>query len=876
MGRIYNPRMMGTCLIILLLVSISVAEPLTKREKNTSLFSGTDPDELKFPDISAKTPELLLDSFSLLQEKILSNGQYYEAVGGAGWRDVAMPAVITAPGMYRINNDYTAVKEEIGVSLFTSDVYIDGNGHTFTGISGHESYGVGMSQEDGLSNITITNFSTRKCTGGVAFEHVSGIVISDTHHAEATYGIAGVSAQNLEISNNTITDYPKTDEPVPIAGITIMQGTGIRIEGNRIANLLPDTEGSDATGIVLLYSDDLHLIRNEITGPVSVGITSNAASPEDKISFNISDNRISDVSLIGMHIDAGEGQVRNNSVTNGKVGAFLTVDDTAVTSNTIRGNQQRGLVLHGKNLTVSGNTLSDNTCNLYIEGETEEDFLHQIDQTNLLDGRPLIYIREQNNITIGPAENPAMVLAIRSQNLTIHDVAPANAMAGIMLINSSDVSISGAHDTGSVNGFLATNVNRCSIEGTSAYNNSLYGFIVRNSENVSIDGCHASGSSGNAFFLFNSKDIVVNASYSHVFNPPFLEEDANGAYIDYCRNISILNSIFSECPDSGMYVTNSEQVFVRKAYLEENREHGISMMQCSNSSIEESLILNNSGAGIDPSFITGFSLRRNLILNNSVAGLRFLDVTNGTITDNFFNNSENVGFVWGSSPYVWNTTLTPGDNVVHGPNLGGNFWAAPDGQGFSQTHADRGDGICNASYTINTENIDHLPLAIPPDEIIASFTADQTSGVPPLTVRFSDLSSGFPESWKWTFGDGTSSSDQNPVHTYTGIGRYTVTLEASGENGQDTVRKPADITVHKGRNTGPAGVLMVNSTPHNGSVFLDGGMIGYTPLKNAVVPAGTHLVAITHDGYQSWSRTITVQQGQVTLIPAVQLQKAGE
>jgi PKD repeat protein len=574
-----------------------------------------------------------------------------------------------------------------------------------------------------------------------------------------------------------------------------------------------------------------------------------------------------------MYIDAGVGAVRNNSVVNGTVGISLTMDDTAVLNNTVRGTSQRGLVLRGTNMTLSGNTLSANACNFYIDGEDEKAFLHQIDRTNLLDKRPLIYLRDQNKVTIGPAENPAMVLAVRSQNLTIHDITPGNAMAGIVLINSSDISVSGVRDTGSVHGLLASNVNRCSLQNTSAYNNSFYGFVVRSSNNVSLDWCHASGSSGNAFYLFNSQDVVVNASYSHVFTPPYREEDACGMNIDSCRNVSVLNSIFSESPNSGIFVTSSDQVLVRKAHLAENQDHGITLMQCTDSSIEESTIQKNGEIGIDLSFINGFSIRRNLVENNNIAGLRFLDSANGTIIDNLFNNSLNVGFVWGSTPFVWNTTLTPGDNVVHGPTLGGNFWASPDGQGFSEVHADRGDGICNASYVINANNTDYLPLAIPSDEIIARFAADPVSGVPPLTVRFSDLSFGYPDSWKWTFGDGTGSSEQNPVHTYNGIGRFTVTLEASGELGQGIVRKSAYITVQSGKNAGPAGMLTVNSTPPNGSIFLDGSMIGYTPLQNGVVPAGTHQVVITHDGYQNWTRTVYVQQGQSTLLPTEVLRK---
>jgi len=876
MGGANYPNLMGICLILLLFVSGSVAEPLTQTDDNASLFSGPVPDDQKHPGNLNRTPESVLDSYSLLQEKIRLTGQDTKAAAGPGWQDITMPALITAPGMYRITNDYTAEKEEIGVSILASDVYLDGNGHTFTGLSGIESYGVGMSQEEGLSNITITNFSTRECTAGVAFEHGTDILISDTHHTKVTYGITGGSARNLVISNNTVTDHPITDEPMIVTGITVMGGNGVWIEDNRIANLQPDIEWSESTGITLFSSTDLHLHRNEITGPVTTGISSTAESPEDEISCDISDNRISEMKLTGLYVDGGVGAVRNNSVMNGSVGMYLGMDDSAVLNNTVRGTSQRGLSVLGTNLTLSGNTLSENTCNFYIGGEDEDGFLHQIDRTNLLDGRPLIYLRDEKNVTIGPADNPGMVLAVRSSNLTIHDVNPGNAMAGVILINSSDISLSGVRDTGSVHGFLASNVNRCSIQNTSAYNNSLYGFIVRSSKDVSLDWCHVSGSSGNAFYLFDSQNVLVNASYSHVFTPPYREEDASGADIESCKNVSVLNSIFSECPDSGMFITNSEQVLVRKAHLAENGEHGIAMMQCNNVSIEESLILNNSGTGIDMDFMTGFSVRRNLIENNGVAGLRFLDAANGTITDNLFNNSQNVGFVWDSTPLIWNTSLTPGDNVVHGPTLGGNFWASPDGQGFSETHADRGDGICNDSYVINAENCDHLPLAIPSDEIIASFTADQTSGMPPLTVRFSDLSSGSPESWRWTFGDGTGSSEQNPVHIYTGIGRYTVTLEVSGESGQDTVRKPASITVHREKNAGPAGMLMVNSIPPNGSVYLDGSMFGYTPLKNTVVPAGMHQVLITRDGYQNWSWTAFVRQGQSTLVPTAVLRKSGE
>ena len=59
------------------------------------------------------------------------------------------------------------------------------------------------------------------------------------------------------------------------------------------------------------------------------------------------------------------------------------------------------------------------------------------------------------------------------------------------------------------------------------------------------------------------------------------------------------------------------------------------------------------------------------------------------------------------------------------------------------------------------------------------FTANQTGGPVPLHVKFTDTSTGSPTTWSWNFGDGTTSSSQNPVHTYTNPGTYSVTLTAS-------------------------------------------------------------------------------------------------
>ncbi|WP_300985033.1 PKD domain-containing protein [Methanospirillum sp.] len=85
-------------------------------------------------------------------------------------------------------------------------------------------------------------------------------------------------------------------------------------------------------------------------------------------------------------------------------------------------------------------------------------------------------------------------------------------------------------------------------------------------------------------------------------------------------------------------------------------------------------------------------------------------------------------------------------------------------------------------------------VTVTPKAIKADFSAEPRTGDAPLTVRFTDLSTGNPTMWAWDFGDGATDMVANPVHVYTQPGTYTVTLTASNQYTSDTVRKDQWIT----------------------------------------------------------------------------------
>jgi PKD repeat protein len=119
--------------------------------------------------------------------------------------------------------------------------------------------------------------------------------------------------------------------------------------------------------------------------------------------------------------------------------------------------------------------------------------------------------------------------------------------------------------------------------------------------------------------------------------------------------------------------------------------------------------------------------------------------------------------------------------------------------------------------------------------VVASFTATPTDGSP--TIAFTDTSTGSPTSWLWAFGDGETSTAQNPTHTYATTGDYTVTLTASrGAIGSEvnlavTQGTPTahDTSNHTGdRHWAETHDQYANDNNYATSAFVNGGVTNFT------------------------------------------------
>lgn len=329
------------------------------------------------------------------------------------------------------------------------------------------------------------------------------------------------------------------------------------------------------------------------------------------------------------------------------------------------------------------------------------------------------------------------------------------------------------------------------------------GIYLVNSQlrNTLISGAPAGNSSGVALFALSS--TITDCTITHNYS----QTQGGGAYLEACLMDRCIVSD-NNCADRGPG----------------NGGGGIFE---TNSVIRDSLIAGNlagdGSADAPPGFGGGVYMQGGALVNCTVTGNRAFScydpyltnvtaqgagvyvesggITNCIIHGNSFYGCTNYENEWfNAGPGIFDHSCTT-------PDPGGVGNIAQDPQFLDPSNGDfhlAANSPCIAagvvqSWMTNTSDLDGNPRttngvvdmgayqnssATAPQPVLANFAANPNSGAAPLTVRFTDLSSGPVSGWDWTFGDGATSPAQNPTHTYTNAGDYPVTLTVSGSRSQ--------------------------------------------------------------------------------------------
>jgi parallel beta-helix repeat protein len=319
---------------------------------------------------------------------------------------------IDTRGEYVLGADIDGSANATCILITSSDVILDGDGHTITGSGAFDSVGVHVDGSSGtrLSNVTVTNLTVTDWETGLYYDTSDdGIVRNVTATANSDYGLNVESATNVTVtelttadhadwgeagiriydgSSHTITDSSFTNE---YTGVDIIAAQGITVRDSTFEETSPSVAIDESGGVVVdnntIVDGGLGSISgtsgpaNQVTNN-SIYESSQHATGADCYGMTIdgaSDDRIANNSWTqcnsGVHIDDSDRiEFRNNTIDgtdggNSDYGLWVSGGtDNRIVDNHIVDNgkhpQRAGILLGTHQAYLSGNTLAGNGFNL--------------------------------------------------------------------------------------------------------------------------------------------------------------------------------------------------------------------------------------------------------------------------------------------------------------------------------------------------------------------------------------------------------------------------------------------------------------------------------------------------------------------------------
>ena len=418
----------------------------------------------------------------------------------------------------------------------------------------------------------------------------------------------------------------------------------------------------------------------------------------------------------------------------------------------------------------------------------------------------------------------------------------ANDHGGGMYIhtNSSptvtNCTFSGNTASSGVGGGMYNDSSSPTVESCTFLENSASsgGGIFNMSSVPTVTNCTFSGNTadvyGGGMFNENSSPTVINCTFSGN-----TAASNGGGMFNENSSPTVTNCTFSGNTAAlwggGMYNRSSSPTVTNCTFLENSASYGGGMHNRDNSSptVTNCTFSANSattdGGGMYNQINSSSPTVTNCTFSGNIAA------SNGGGMYNYDNSSPTVNnsILWGDSPdEIYNNNASPSvtySDIQGGYTGTGNINADPlfvdpdgpdniPGNEDDDYHLmagspciDAGDNSAQSLPSTDFEGDDRkiddptvtdTGNGTPPivdmgadelDPLVADFTAAPTSGEEPLSVDFTDQSIGTITSWDWAFGDGATSTEKNPSHTYQDAGTFTVSLTISGPRGTDTETK---------------------------------------------------------------------------------------
>ena len=303
--------------------------------------------------------------------------------------------------------------------------------------------------------------------------------------------------------------------------------------------------------------------------------------------------------------------ILENTVDNNRYGIYFYVgDNNTISGNIINNNNRVGIyIINGRYYTISGNLM--NKCGLGLYGfDLEELMTHNIDTTNLVNGKPLYYYTNEVNLEPINYTNAGQVILVNCNDSLISNLITSYCLTGISL-------------------FYCNNNN---ISGNTANNNKEAGIYLLRCNNNTILGNTANYNFNGIYLLYSDHNTIsVNT---------VIINDHIGICLTYSDNNTILGNMVNTNKNYGIFL------------------HG------NNNTISENTA-NNNFRGIYLSNSDNNTILGNMVNTNDYLGITIYDSHNNTISGNTANNNYG-GIYLGLSDYNTISGNILNDNIDRG------------------------------------------------------------------------------------------------------------------------------------------------------------------------------------------------------------------
>lgn len=484
-----------------------------------------------------------------------------------------------------------------------------------------------------------------------------------------------VSANNAHISGFTIRNADK--------GIYIRRSAGTVVENNILTNC--------NSSIYVSYGSSGTVVRNNImagnlqdglrmynaTGNTIIGnrVYSNpdGISLGSYTSLNTIANNIVTGNQYGIRIYNSTANTIENNTLSGNVHGLYVFSNSV--SNTVQSNQMSNndygfQLIDSGNSVLRANIIEGNGNNFWVYGENLEQFVQDIDSSNTVDGKPVYYWVNRQNLQV-PLD-AGYVAVVNSNNVTVRDLTLTKNYHGVLFAYTNNSLIQNVTVRGntygvflrtSTNDVLSDNVMISNTNDFGVYGTSLSHFVHRvdvsnrvegkpvyywvnqtdktvppdagfvgvvNSTNITIKDINLRTNYQGVLLAYTSSSTIQNVS---ALNNQY------GFYLDYSHNNTVSNNTLQYNSYRGLYLYNSTANVISNNKVALNSDTGLKMDWYSDYNVMRDNLVSLNGLGVWLNFSSNNRIYRNNFINNTLQVLS----TNGT---NTWNNETNAGNFW--------------------------------------------------------------------------------------------------------------------------------------------------------------------------------------------------------------------------------------